>query len=126
MLILFAGCGLLSCAEEPLPRIRPTEATVVAAWEVPDSKLLHEELVRAYRSDGVSAVPAVYGIRLCEYDESKERCRLYDPPRSFFRRFKGEGLPIFASYGSRPRRLPDRQRLNVVQDAGAVGLAPDR
>jgi hypothetical protein len=113
-LILLAACAPLSCAEEPLPEVKPTQATVVATSEVPESESLQEALVRAYLADDASAVPIVYCIKLSEYDQSEERFRLYDPPQSFFDRFKGEELPIFASYHRPPPTPPDGLRRRMV------------
>jgi hypothetical protein len=115
------ACALLagivaSCGNEPLPPVRPAhpQPRLVEGWQVPDADGLREQLVRAYVAED-SLVPSnqsatraefAYCVFLCAYDIAKQRCQAYDPPESFFERFRGTNLPVFPSYAcpfKRPR-----------------------
>ena len=103
LLICLAACGLLSCAEEPLPPLRTSPFEIVAPWDVHDYEALNEALVRAHVAGSRWVVPMVYCVQFCEYDDPDERCVPYDPSPSFFARFEGDNLGVFASYHPRTR-----------------------
>ncbi len=103
-----AAIVLLSCGDEPLPPVRPIhpQPVLVEGWQIPDAEGLRAALVRGYLAEeAADPVKAAYCVQFCEYDRSKEQCRPYDPPESFFSPFRSSRQPIFPSY-SCPRLGP--------------------
>lgn len=96
-----AAFVLLSCGDEPLPPVRSIhpEPVLVEGWQIPDADGLRVALVREYLAEEAAAsIKAAYCVQFCDCDRSKEQCRAYDPPVSFFSPFRSNREPIFPSY----------------------------
>jgi len=99
--LLPAVLTAISCADEPLPSVRPIhpEPALVQGWEIPDANGLRAALIRAtLAEDAGGGLKAAYCVQFCEYDPAKGHCSLYDAPESFFGPFKADRALVFPWY----------------------------